>query len=108
MDRETKIDLLEALVCHSRVRNKLLDDSLKIGIDLERAILNGKGEKFNKIEAVIADVVFDRGSYEYVTQEENMYDLILWSKKSDRAIAKELMKRYEDGLKEEELNGYRD
>ena len=101
MDRETKINLLEALVCHSRAINKLLDDSLKIGIDLERAILNGKGMKINKIEDVIADIVFDRGDYESVTQE-NMYNLILYNKKSDREIAKELMKRYEDGLKEEE------
>lgn len=102
MDRETKIDLLEALICHSRAINKLLDDSLKIGIDLERAIVDGKGMKISKIKTVIEDVVFDRGSYEYVTQEENMYDLILRSKKSDRSIAKELMKRYEDGLKGED------
>lgn len=97
MDRETKIDLLEALVCHSRAINKLLDDSLKIGIDLENAILNGEGMKFTKIESVIADIVFDRGDYEPVTHEE-MYDLIRESRKSDRGIAKELMKRYEDGL----------
>ena len=102
MDRETKINLLEALVCHSRAINKLLDDSLKIGIDLERAILNGRGLKISKIERVIADIVFDRGYYESVTLEENMYDLILYSKMSDRGIAKELMKRYEDGLKEED------
>lgn len=98
MDRETKIDLLEALVCHSRAINKLIDDSLEIGIDLENAILNSKGMKFTKIEDVIKDVVFDKGDYEDVTQEENMYDLILYSRKSDRWTAKELMKRYEDGL----------
>ena len=97
MDRETKIDLLEALVCHSRAINELLDDSLKIGIDLENAIL-GKGMKFTKIESVIADVVFDRGDYESVTQEENIYDVIQESRKSDRGTAKELMNRYEDGL----------
>lgn len=98
MDRETKIDLLEALVCHSRAINKLLDDSLKIGIDLERAILNGEGAKINEIEDVIKDIVFDRGDYEDVTQEDNMYDLILYGRKSDRGTARELMKRYEDGL----------
>lgn len=98
MERETKITLLEALVCHSRAIVKLLDDSLKIGIDLQCAILNGKGRKINKIEDVIKDVVFDRGDYEDVTQEENIYDLILYGEKSDREIAKELMKRYEDGL----------
>ena len=98
MDRETKIDLLEALVCHARAIAELLEDSLKIGIDLEYAILNGEGAKISKIRRVIADVVFDRGDYESVTQEENMYDLILWSEKPDREIAKELMKRYEDGL----------
>ena len=97
MDRETKIDLLEALVCHSRAINKLIDDSLEIGINLENAIL-GKGMEFTKIERVIADIVFNRGDYESVTQEENMYDLIRESRKSDRGIAKELMKRYEDGL----------
>lgn len=96
MDRETKITLLEALVCHARAIVKLLDDSSKIGIDLENAI--NKGMKIGKIERVIAYVVFDRGDYEDVTQEENMYDLILWSEKPDRWIAKELMKRYEDGL----------
>lgn len=98
MDRETKIDLLEALVCHSRAINELLDDSLEIGIDLGLAIVDGRGREISKIRDVIADVVFDRGDYESVTQEENMYDLILWSEKPDREIAKELMKRYEDGL----------
>lgn len=98
MDRETKITLLEALVCHSRAINKLLDDSFKIGIDLGRAIVDGRGREISKIRDIIADVVFDRGDYESVTQEENMYDLILWSEKPDREIAKELMKRYEDGL----------
>lgn len=98
MDRETKIDLLEALVCHSRAISKLIDDSLKIGIDLGSAVRDCKGMKISEIERVIADVVFDRGDYESVTQEENMYDLINQSKKSDRGIAKELMKRYEDGL----------